>query len=156
HHGADDNASGTAAVLELAAALAAEFRVGQASRLSPFAPSQAEITRARKPENLRRGIIFALWSGEELGLIGSSYFAEHPAVALSNVVAFVNFDMVGRLRENKLIMQGVGSSPAWRRMLEKRNVEAGFNLVLQEDPCLPTEMTAIYPNQCHLVHFFAV
>jgi Tol biopolymer transport system component len=155
HHGADDNASGTSAVLELAAALAAEFKAGPAPRESPASPSRVESAAVNaKPENSHRGIIFALWSGEELGLIGSSYFAEHPAVAWSNVVAFVNFDMVGRLRENKLIMQGVGSSPAWRRLLEKRNVAAGFNLVLQEDPYLPTDVTAIYPKQVPVVNFF--
>lgn len=134
HPGADDNASGTAAVLELAAALAKE--------------------RADKPENFQRGILFALWSGEEIGLIGSSQFAEHPPVVLSNVAAYVNFDMVGRLRENKLILQGVGSSSAWRKLIEKRNVAAGFNLTLQEDPYLPTDTTAIYSKHVPVVNFF--
>jgi Tol biopolymer transport system component len=134
HPGADDNASGTAAVLELAAALAKE--------------------RTDKPGNFQRGIIFALWSGEEIGLIGSSQFAERPLVALSNVAAYVNFDMVGRLRENKLILQGVGSSSAWRKLIEKRNVAAGFNLTLQEDPYLPTDTTAIYAKHVPVVNFF--
>jgi hypothetical protein len=134
HPGADDNASGTAAVLELAAALAKE--------------------RAGKPENFRRGILFALWSGEEIGLIGSSQFAERPPVALSNVAAYVNFDMVGRLRENKLSLQGVGSSSAWRKLIEKRNVAAGFNLSLQEDPYLPTDTTALYARGVPVLNFF--
>lgn len=134
HNGADDNASGTAAALELAASLANE--------------------RKSKPESFRRGIIFAFWSGEEIGLIGSSYFAEHPPVPLSNVVAYVNFDMVGRLSENKLILQGVGSSALWRRLIEKRNVAAGFNLVLQDDPYLPTDVTALYPKQVPVLNFF--
>ena len=134
HNGADDNASGVAAVLELSGALAAE--------------------RKHQPENFRRGILFALWSGEEMGLIGSSHFAEHPAVALSNVVACLNFDMVGRLRENKLVVQGAGSSTAWRRLLEKRNVAAGFNLVVQEDPYLPTDVTAFYPKRVPVLNFF--
>jgi Tol biopolymer transport system component len=134
HYGADDNASGTAAVLELAAALAKE--------------------RAAKPENFSRGILFALWSGEEIGLIGSSQFAERPPVALSNVAAYVNFDMVGRLRENKLSLQGVGSSSAWRKIIEKRNVAAGFNLSLQEDPYLPTDTTALYAKGVPVLNFF--
>src|SRR5439155_14596326 len=103
------NASGTAAVIEIAAALA---------------------QGASKP---KRGIIFALWSGEEIGLIGSNSFVEKPPVDLKNVVAYINFDMVGRLKDNKLTMQAVGSSKAWPRLLEKRNVAAGFQLGPQED-----------------------
>ena len=134
HPGADDNASGAAAILELAAALAEE--------------------RKAKPEDFRRGIVFAFWSGEEIGMIGSSYFVEHPTIPLSNVIAYVNFDMVGRLQENKLSLQGVGSSTAWRRLVEKRNVTAGFNLSLQEDPYLPTDVTAFYPKGVPVLNFF--
>ena len=134
HFGADDNASGTATVLELARSLSEEQK--------------------RNPQLLRRGIIFALWSGEELGVIGSSYFAEHAPMPLSNIIAYINFDMVGRLRENKLMLQGVGSSTAWRRLIERRNVAAGFNLVLQDDPYLPTDVTAFYPRGVPVVSFF--
>jgi Tol biopolymer transport system component len=130
HNGADDNASGVAAVLELAAAL------------------------ANDGDKLEHGVIFAFWSGEEIGLIGSSHFAEHPPVALSNVIAYINFDMVGRLRENKLMVQGLGSSGEWRRLLEKLNVVAGFNLVLQDDPYLPTDVTAFYPRGVPVLSLF--
>ncbi|NBV25279.1 MAG: M20/M25/M40 family metallo-hydrolase [Proteobacteria bacterium] len=135
HPGADDNASGTAALLEVAGALADE-------------------SQRMKPVAFRRGIIFAAWSGEEIGLIGSTQFAEHPLVPLSNVVAYVNFDMVGRLRDNKLNLQGVGSSPAWRKLAEKRNVAAGFNLTLQDDPYLPTDTTPFYPKNVPVIAFF--
>ena len=134
HPGADDNASGTAAMLELAGAFAEEA--------------------ARKSTDVRRGIVFAAWSGEEVGLIGSSHFAEKPPLPLSNVVAYVNFDMVGRLRDNKLNLQGIGSSPAWRKLIEKRNVAAGFNLTLQEDPYLPTDTTPFYPKNVPVIAFF--
>jgi Tol biopolymer transport system component len=136
HNGADDNASGVAAVLELAASLAEE--------------------RKARPEAFRRGVLFALWSGEELGLVGSSHFAEKPpaAVPIEKVAAYLNFDMVGRLKDNKLIVQGVGSSPAWRPLLEKRNVAAGFQLVLQDDPYLPTDVTALYPKKVPVLAFF--
>jgi Tol biopolymer transport system component len=134
HHGADDNASGTAAMVELARQLADE--------------------QQRNPSLLNRSIIFALWSGEELGVLGSSYFAEHSPVPLSNIVACINFDMVGRLRENKLMLQGIGSSTAWRRLIEKRNVAAGFNLVLQDDPYLPTDVTSFYPRGIPVMSFF--
>ena len=134
HFGADDNASGTALVMELGAALAEERRA--------------------HPERFRRGVLLALWSGEEIGLIGSAGFAEKPPVELSRVVAYLNFDMVGRLRENRLNLQGIGSSKAWKRLIEKRNVAAGFNLVLQDDPYLPTDTTSFYPKRIPVLSFF--
>jgi hypothetical protein len=134
HNGADDNASGVAALLELAAALAHD--------------------RQQKPADFPRGVIFAFWSGEELGLIGSAHFAGKPVVPLSEIVAYVNFDMVGRLRDNKLTLQGIGSSTAWKRLIEKRNVAAGFNLVLQDDPYLPTDTTSLYPKNVPVLAFF--
>ncbi|MFQ6114826.1 MAG: M28 family peptidase, partial [bacterium] len=134
HNGADDNASGTAAVLELAAYLAEALRIN--------------------PTSFGRDIIFALWSGEELGLIGSSHFVENPPVPMEKVVAYINFDMVGQLKENKLILQGLGSSTVWPKLIEKRNVAAGFNLVLQDDPYQPTDITAFYPKEIPVLGFF--
>jgi Zn-dependent M28 family amino/carboxypeptidase len=132
HPGADDNASGCAAILEMAAALAAQARTNP----------------------LPRSIVFAFWSGEEIGLIGSSYYVEHPIVPLTNMIAYLNFDMVGRLRDNKLTVQGVGSSSAWKKLLEKRNVAAGFNLQLMDDPYAPTDVTAFYPKGVPVLQFF--
>jgi hypothetical protein len=134
HPGADDNASGTGWVMELAASLAKE--------------------RAEHPEKFRRGVIFACWSGEEIGIIGSAAFCEHPPVPLQKIAAYLNADMVGRLRENKLTIQGVGSSHAWRKMIEKRNVAAGFNLMLQDDPYLPTDVTSFYTRNVPVLNFF--
>jgi hypothetical protein len=62
--------------------------------------------------------------------------------------------MVGRLRNNELMVQGIGSSDAWTGMIEKRNVAAGFSLKLQEDPYLPTDVTAFYPNNVPVIAFF--
>lgn len=73
---------------------------------------------------------------------------------MSNVAAYVNFDMVGRLRDNKLSLQGVGSSSAWRKLIEKRNVAAGFNVALQEDPYLPTDTTPFYSKRVPVLNFF--
>lgn len=129
HNGADDNASGVAAVLELA----------------------REFAQAR-PADI--GMIFALWSGEEKGLLGSTRFSETAPLALSNIVAYLNFDMVGRLQENKLTLQGAGSSTIWRKLIEKRNVAAGFSLVVQDDPYLPTDTTAFYPKGIPTLSFF--
>ncbi len=134
HNGADDNASGTSVVLELAASL---------SHL-----------RNEKPDLFKRDILFALWSGEELGLIGSSAFAADPPVSLTKAIAYLNFDMVGRLREDRLILQGTGSSSIWPKLIEKRNVAAGFNLVIQNDPYQPTDVTAFYPKGVPVLGFF--
>ncbi len=134
HNGADDNASGTALVLEVAASLAK--------------------LRRENPELFRRGVVFALWSGEELGIVGSSHFAENPTLPLEKVVAYLNFDMVGRLRDNQLTLQGIGSSTYWKKMIERRNVLAGFNLSLIADPYQPTDLTAFYPKGIPVLGFF--
>lgn len=134
HNGADDNASGTATVLELAAALV--------------------DAKQRDPQSFARGVVIALWSGEELGIIGSNYFATQPTVPIESIVAYLNFDMVGRLRDNKLMLQGVASSSAWTGLIERRNVAAGFNVVLQDDPYLPTDVTAFYPKKIPVLSFF--
>ncbi len=134
HHGADDNASGTAFVMEMAASLAAE--------------------RVQHPEKFRRNVVFCLWSGEEMGLLGSASFAEKPPFDLAGAVAYLNADMVGRLRDNKLLVQGVGSSKAWAKLVEKRNVAAGFAITLQEDPYLPTDVTSFYPRRVPVLNFF--
>ena len=127
HNGADDNASGCAVLLELAAAL--KDQVGE------------------------HGLTIAFWSGEELGLIGSSYYANnHPD--LQQHSAYLNFDMVGRLRDNRLMLQGTGSATQWKRLIEKRNVVAGFDLALQDDPYLPTDTTAFYPRGLPVLSFF--
>lgn len=134
HNGADDNASGTAVILKLAEVLSDEHR--------------------NRPEKFKKGVILALWSGEELGLIGSTHFVNNPVLPLEEVAAYLNFDMVGRLRNNKLVLQGVGSSPIWTKLIEKRNVPIGFNLALQKDPYLPTDVTAFYPKNVPVLSFF--
>ena len=134
HNGADDNASGVAAVLEIAEALA--------------------DARRADPHGFPAGFVVAAWSGEELGLLGSNWWVEHPTVALERVRACLNFDMVGRLRDNRLVLQGVGSADSWRRLIERRNVAAGFDLVLQNDPYLPTDVVAFYNHEIPVMSFF--
>jgi len=134
HNGADDNASGVSIVMELASALAEVYR--------------------KKPEEFSRGIVFTFWSGEEMGLLGSSYFIKNPSFPLKNAIAYINFDMVGRLKENKLIVQGVGSSKTWPQLLEKRNILAGFQLLIQKDPYLPTDATLFYSEGIPIINFF--
>ncbi|MDA7510778.1 M28 family peptidase [Verrucomicrobia bacterium] len=134
HNGADDNASGTSVILELAASLADR--------------------KAKDPSQFQKGILFALWSGEEIGLIGSTHFAEDHSPFLEGANAYLNFDMVGRLKENKLVLQGVGSSSIWPGLIERKNVLAGFGLTLQEDPYLPTDATVFYTRGIPILSFF--
>jgi Zn-dependent M28 family amino/carboxypeptidase len=114
HHGADDNASGTATVLNIADALAQQPR--------------------------KRNLLIGFWSGEELGLLGSNAFVNKPPVPLDQVAAYLNFDMVGRVADNKLTVQATGTSAMWPKLLEQANVAAGFDLTLQEDPYQPTDV----------------
>lgn len=104
HHGADDNASGTAGVLELVRL----FTDG-----------------GPRP---RRTIVFIAFSGEEEGLLGSSYYVNHPIVPLANTVAMINMDMIGRLKDRKLIVGGVGTAEGWRSMVEARNQLASMTV----------------------------
>jgi Peptidase family M28/PDZ domain/PA domain len=108
HHGADDNASGTSAVLEIADYFA---------------------HRDRRP---RHSIIFVTFAGEELGLLGSSYYTEHPAMAMSNTMAMINMDMVGRIRGNRLYVGGTGTSPGLQKLVETAN---------QSDPAARFELS---------------
>jgi len=117
HLGADDNASGTATVIALADALS-------------------------KMPMRTRNVVFALWSAEELGLVGSAEFANTPPVPIDQIDAYINFDMVGRMQENKLTAQATGTSPSWPSILERANVAAGFDLTLQEDPYQPTDVAS--------------
>ena len=117
HFGADDNASGTAAVIALAESLSQ-----QASR--------------------RRHLLIAFWSAEEIGLIGSAGFVKDPPVPVGQLAAYVNFDMVGRMTNNRLAAQATGTSPAWPSMIERANVRAGFDIAIQADPHQPTDVSS--------------
>ncbi len=153
HRGADDNASGISGMLEIA-----EYITN-------------EVTNGRL--KLKSNIMFAAWSGEELGLLGSAYFIDHlpkildagasgdlpemtaDEIAMAHahgmavelpprkIAAYFNLDMVGRLREN-LVLQGTGSSPIWRSEIEQRNTIVGLPLVLQDDSYLPTDASTFY------------
>jgi hypothetical protein len=116
HRGADDNASGVAALLNAGATLAGMKR--------------------------DRAIVLAFWSGEEMGTLGSLAFVKDPPVPMDEVIGYINFDMVGRVVDNTLTVQAVGSSDVWPRLIEQSNVPVGFNLQIQEDPYLPTDSSS--------------
>jgi Tol biopolymer transport system component len=135
HNGADDNASGDATVLELVGLL-------------------GDTRKKGADGGPRRGVIFGCWSGEEIGVIGSTYFVRHAPCSLGQIAAYVNFDMVGRLRDGRLVLQGVGSSPGWLRLIEKVNVVEPLALVIQSDPYLPTDTHEFYAAGVPVLAFF--
>ncbi len=132
HHGADDNASGVAGVIEIAQYL-------------------ADLKKQGKIQ-LTRDVIFAAWSGEELGLLGSNHFVESlakmfrgdPNGKLTGMfAACLNMDMIGRFQKT-LVLQGVGSSSWWAKEIEKRNAPIGLPITTQNDAHLPTDSTTFY------------
>ena len=146
HFGADDNASGVAALLEMAQFLSSQKRSGKLT--------------------LKKDLVFAAWSGEELGLLGSSHFAEklqaagneknpkaHPVGLNAQIAACLNLDMVGRLRE-KLVLQGVGSSPIWLKEIERRNAPVGLALAIQNDGYIPTDGSVFYQRGVPMLSAF--
>ncbi len=139
HRGADDNASGVAALLEIAERFAGYQKYGYL-----------------KPQ---RDVIFAAWSGEELGLIGSDHFiktlkkSRGAKMLTDELAAYVNMDMVGRYRE-RLTLNGVGSSTVWPHIIERANILAGLNLKLSNNSYLPTDATSFYLAGVPIIHAF--
>jgi len=128
HYGADDNASGTAGLLELAQYFAAN------------------------PQ--KRSLIFMAFSGEELGLLGSAYYTNHPIIPLEKTVAMLNMDMIGRLREDHLSIGGVDTSPIWHPLLEELNREAGFNLALDGGGFGASDHSSFFAKKIPVLFFF--
>jgi len=128
HPGADDNASGTAAVL----ALAQRF--------------------ARSPA--KRSIVFVNFTGEELGLLGSSWFVDHAPVPMTSVQAMINFDMVGRLRNDKLIVYGVGTAKELPAILDSANATVGLKLSAVGDGEGPSDHSSFYHKDMPVLHLF--
>lgn len=127
-NGADDNASGTAAVLELARILAA------------------------RPT--RRSVLFLNFSGEELGLLGSQYFVEHSPLPVDSMVAMLNFDMVGRLRGDNLIVYGVATAAELPSLLDSANAAVKLNVRGVGDGFGPSDHSSFYTKNMPVLHFF--
>ena len=144
HHGADDNASGIAALLEIAQYLAQQKKDGKLA--------------------LKHDILFAAWSGEEMGLLGSSHFAAatgdapgkdgKPSALQKHVLACLNLDMVGRLRQH-LIVNGLGSSSAWPELLERCNAPLGVPLQPLDDSYVPSDATTFYTRGVPILSAFS-
>lgn len=130
HPGADDNASGSAAVLELARHFAS------------------------KRDALRLGILFLHFSGEELGLLGSSYYVEHPFRPLKETIAMLNLDMVGRLRDDTLIVNASDTSPQWDPILDGVNEGFKFALKRNQGGFSAGDNTSFYKEDLPVLFFF--
>ncbi len=129
HPGADDNASGTAGLIELAQAF------------------------GQRPERPKRSLLFIAFSAEEKGLLGSAYFVDHPTTRGKRIVAMINLDMIGRLRDNRLSVQGVGTSSVWRSLVTEANRRHGFNLALGESGFGPSDHASFYKRNIPVLFF---
>lgn len=131
HNGADDNASGTAALLELAKRL-----------------------KASKDKN--SNYLFLAFSGEELGLFGSKYFTEHPTVDLATVNYMINMDMVGRLNDSTHILTvgGYGTSPQWATVINTQDKKLPFGIKIDSSGSGPSDHTSFYRKDIPVLFFF--
>ncbi|HZN08666.1 MAG TPA: M20/M25/M40 family metallo-hydrolase [Pyrinomonadaceae bacterium] len=132
HHGADDNASGTAGVLEL-----------------------ARVLTEQRPRP-KRTIVFIAFGGEEEGLLGSNYYVNHPATPLNSVVAMINMDMIGRMKDRKLVIGGVGTAKEWRDIIAQGTADPArkFELTLNEDGFGPSDHSSFYGKEIPVLFFW--
>jgi hypothetical protein len=128
HNGADDNASGTAAVIEL-----------------------GRLLRRNPP---KRSVMVVTFSGEELGLLGSQYFVDHLPVPLAKVRAMLNFDMVGRLKDDRAIVYGVATARELPDIVNRANAVAPLQLTATGDGFGASDHTSFYAKNLPVLHFF--
>lgn len=121
HFGADDNASGVAGVLQIAADLTQQVKSGKLK--------------------LKQNILFAIWSGEEVGILGSNQFLKDTSGL--KISAYLNLDMIGRYR-NHVMIQGTGSAFEWKELVERLSTRSSLNIHTLEDPYLPSDALAFY------------
>ena len=130
HHGADDNASGTAAILELGRQFAA------------------------RPTRLPRRLLFLAFTGEESGLLGSEYYVGHPVVPLRQTVAMVNLDMIGYLRQERLEISGSGTAVEFDPLLRRLGPTYGFRLELEPGGDGPSDHASFFEQRIPVLHLF--
>ncbi|WP_339728997.1 M20/M25/M40 family metallo-hydrolase [uncultured Gimesia sp.] len=130
HNGADDNASGTVALIALARKLAA--------RKTP----------------LPRRLVFIAFTGEERGLIGSAHYVKNPLFDIKNTVAMLNMDMVGRLTDDKLTVFGTGTAPRWNKLVEETGKAYDLKLSLKPEGFGPSDHSSFYGKEIPVLHLF--
>jgi hypothetical protein len=131
HPGADDNASGTAGVLELA-------RI--------FAPLAGKLDR---------GILFATFAGEEQGLLGSAEWVKEPTRPIEKAVAMLNMDMIGRIHDDKVFIGGVGTGTTFKRTLEEAAKGSSFHLEFSESGYSSSDHTSFVTRKIPVLFFFS-
>ena len=156
HHGADDNASGVSAMIEIARLI-------------------------KESKSNKRTIIFVAFSGEEEGLIGSKFFVNNPVFPVENIAAMINLDMVGRMKDKKMTVGGMGTATEWKKLIEDKNINPGavipgggggigvstpphiktdvpalnkFNLALNDDGFGPSDHSSFYGKKIPVLFFF--
>ncbi len=130
HNGADDNGSGAVGLLEL---------VGYFSH---------------NRKKLNRSLVFIAFTAEEQGTIGSGYYVKNPVFPLENTIAMINMDMIGRIKDDKLTIYGVGTSPVWNGLVDGLNSKFKFNLNLIKDGYGPSDHAQFYSKGIPVLHFF--
>lgn len=131
HNGADDNASGVAALL-----------------------AAAEALKRRAAPRRHRTIVFAAFAAEELGLLGAQYLARHPPYAPRRTAAMLNFDMVGRLQDSVVMVIGTGSAREFPALVRAAAHEQGLTVTLSPDPWGRSDHSAFYAQRIPVLHFF--
>ncbi len=131
HHGADDNASGTAGVIEL-----------------------ARMFSARR-DSLGRGILFMAFAGEEIGLLGSSQWVKEPTRPLENAKAMLNMDMIGRIKDSKIYVGGVGTGSTFKNLLEETTKDSGFQIDYSVSGYSASDHTSFVGKQIPVLFFFS-
>jgi hypothetical protein len=129
HNGADDNASGTTGVLELAEKFASQ------------------------KDKLKRSVAFFTFSGEELGLLGSNYLVNNLPFPAEDAITMINMDMIGRLKDSSLIVYGTGTSSGWKDILNKYN-HYGFKLTFNDEGFGPSDHSSFYGMKIPVLFFF--
>jgi len=130
HNGADDNGSGTTALLEVA----------------------RHLSKDQSPS--RRGIIFIAFSGEEKGLLGSKHYVRSPRWPLEKTVTMVNMDMVGRLNDGAITVYGTGTAEGFDSLMDKLNETSKFRLDKQPAGFGPSDHSSFYEFDIPVFHFF--
>jgi Peptidase family M28/PDZ domain/PA domain len=131
HPGADDNASGTAGVLELARLL------------------------ARRGGQLKRSILFMNFAGEELGLLGSAAWVKDPTRPLAKAVAMINMDMIGRIKDDKVYIGGVGTGSSFKSVLEQAQKDASFKIEYSAGGYSSSDHTSFVTKKIPVLFFFS-
>lgn len=130
HHGADDNASGTAGLMELA----------------------RRFSAAEKDD---RGVLFLAFAGEEIGLLGSRHWVENPTKPIENAVAMLNMDMIGRISKNKVYVGGVGTAEPFEPMVKRLAKESSFEVDFSQSGYSASDHTSFTTKRIPVLFFFS-